>query len=155
QGARDVLTEVGRELPALTPRYLLVVASMEARLGHKAEALKWLQRFAATGLNFDLAKNEAMKGLLDEQAGRTIAAQLAENGKPVARGELVCSLPQGDIMPEDIAYVKSSGGFVVSSIQHHGLYHVALPKPGGKECEMQELSLPDDARLWPTLAVSF
>src|SRR5262249_23068533 len=43
----------------------------------------------------------------------------------------------------------------VSSIQHHGLYHVALPKPGGKECEMQELALPDDARLWPTLAVSF
>src|SRR5262249_8412650 len=69
-------------------------------------------------------------------------------------------LPQADIMPEDIAYVKSLEGFVVSSVQHHGLYRVSLPKSGGprsggKECEITELPLPDEARRWPTLAVSF
>ena len=31
QVARDVLTEIGRELPAPTPRYLLSVATIEAR----------------------------------------------------------------------------------------------------------------------------
>src|SRR5256885_3886329 len=43
--------------------------------------------------------------------------------------------------PEDIAYVKSSGAFIVSSIQHHTLYRVSLPKPGAKECGLQELHL--------------
>jgi hypothetical protein len=32
QGARDVLTEIGRELPAPTPRYMLSVATVEAKL---------------------------------------------------------------------------------------------------------------------------
>lgn len=39
QGAREVLARMGRELPAATPRYMLTVASVEARLGHQAEAL--------------------------------------------------------------------------------------------------------------------
>jgi hypothetical protein len=160
QGARDVLTEIGHELPAPTPHYLLLVASVEAHMGHKAEAIQWLQRFAATGLTADISKNENMKTLLDEEAGRKVAAQMQENSKPVAKAELVCSLPQADTMPEDIAYVKSSGlrsmpSFIVSSIQHHSLYRVSLPKPGGKECAMQELPLPVDAKRWPTMAVSF
>src|SRR5690242_16782419 len=83
QGARDVLTEVGRELPAPTPRYLLLVASMEARLGHKEEAMQWLDRFAATGLNFDIARDEELKGLLNDEAGRKIAARIQENQKPI------------------------------------------------------------------------
>src|SRR5262245_47920539 len=154
QGARDVLTEVGRELPAPTPRYLLAIASMEARMGHSAEAFKWLQRFAATGLSFDLGKNDGMKGLLDQEAGRKIAARLAENGKPISGAGLVCSLPQADTMPEDITYVKSLGGFVVSSIQHHSLYRLSLPKAGSGDCEMQEMPVPDDGRRWALLAVS-
>ena len=40
QRARAVLTEIGRELPAPTPRYMLSVATIEARLGHKDEALR-------------------------------------------------------------------------------------------------------------------
>src|SRR5690242_1312231 len=122
QGARDVLTEIGRELPAPTPRYLLTVASMEARLGHKDEALKWLQKFAATGLSYDFGKDEDLRKLVDDRAGRKIAADMKENSRPISKTELVCSLPQADLMPEDIAYAKSSGSFFVSSIQHHNLY---------------------------------
>ncbi|HEY5029472.1 MAG TPA: hypothetical protein VIK39_13765 [Candidatus Angelobacter sp.] len=40
----------------LLPHYMLTVASIEAKLGHKTEALQWLGKFAATGLNFDLPK---------------------------------------------------------------------------------------------------
>jgi sugar lactone lactonase YvrE len=155
QGAHEVLVEIGRELPSPTPRYLLLNASVEAHLGHKAEALQWLRKFSATGLSADISQNAAMKPLLDEAAGQKIAAQMKENTKPVTNAELVCSLPQADIMPEDIAYVKPSGTFIVSSIQHHSLYRVTLPKAGGKECAMQELSLPQDAKRWPTMAVSF
>ena len=47
QSARDVLTQIGRELPAPTPRYLLNVATVEAKLGHKDEALKWIDEARA------------------------------------------------------------------------------------------------------------
>jgi hypothetical protein len=163
-GARDVLTAIGHELPAPTPRFLLLNATVEMHLGHKTEAIKWLEKFAATGLTFDLTQEGNMKPLLDEEAGRQVAAQMKENSKPIAKTEVVCSLPQADIMPEDIAYVRSSlksqssksiPSFVVSSIQHHSLYRIALPQSGSKECTMQEMPLPADAKRWPTMAVSF
>ena len=154
-GAQGVLTEIGRELPGPTPRFLLLNATVEMHLGHKAEAIKWLEKYAATGLSFDLTQEGNMKPLLDEEAGRKIAAQMKENSKPVSRAEFVCSLPQADTMPEDIAFLKSSGSFIVSSIQHHSLYRVTLPKAGSKECTMQELPLPDDAKRWPTMAISY
>jgi hypothetical protein len=159
QAARDLLTEIGRELPAPTPRYFLTVASIEAKLGHKTEALQWLGKFAATGLNFDLAKDDELKGLLADTAGQKIEAQMKQRSLPKTGTELICSLPQMDTMPEDIAYIKSSspksdGSFYVSSIQHHTLYRLSLPKAGSKECTMQELPLADEAKRWPTLAVS-
>jgi sugar lactone lactonase YvrE len=160
QGARDVLTEIGRELPAPTPRYFLTVASVEAHLGHKAEALQWLQKFAATGLSYDAARDDDLKAVLAGEAGQKITAQMKERSRPVAKAELVCTLPQADIMPEDITYLKASGSksassFIVTSIQHGTLFRVSLPKSGGKECAVQELPLAEEVKRWPTLAVSF
>jgi hypothetical protein len=54
QAARDVLTEIGRELPAPTPRYLLNVATIEVKLGHKDEALRWIEKYVAIGLSLIL-----------------------------------------------------------------------------------------------------
>jgi outer membrane protein assembly factor BamB len=171
QGARNVLTEIGRELPAPTPRYLLIVASVEAHLGHKAEALQWLQKYAATGLSYDIAKDDDLKALLAEDAGKKVAAEMKQRSQPVEKAEFVCTLPQADTMPEDITYLKSSDAksapsFIVSSIQHHTLYRVSQPKAANKsgekagdkinskECTMTELPLPEEAKRWPTLAVS-
>src|SRR5580765_6909504 len=87
QGARAVLTEIGRELPGPTPRYFLTVASVEAHMGHKAEALQWLQKFAATGLSYDIAKDDDLKALLAEDGGQKIAAQMKERSKPIEKAE--------------------------------------------------------------------
>lgn len=154
KAARDVLNDMGHELQVPTPRYLLTVASVEARLGHNAEALQWLERFAATGLAFDISKDDDLKPLLSDPAGQKIAARLKENSKPIEHAELVCSLPQADTMPEDITYLKTSNAFFVSSVQHHTLYRVSLPKAGQKECTMQELPLSADIKRWPTMAIS-
>ncbi len=159
QGARAVLAEIGRELPAPTPRYLLTVASIEAHLGHKAEALQWMEKYAATGLSYDIAKDDDLKPLMADEAGQKLAAQMKENTRSIAKAEFVCTLPQADTMPEDVTYLqaadsKATGSFIVSSIQHRTAYRVSLPKAGGKECAMQELSLPEGAKRWPTLAVS-
>lgn len=159
QVARDVLAEIGRELPAPTPRYILSVATIEARLGHKDEALLWIQKYVATGLSFDPSKDEDLKKLMAVGTGEKVAALMKEHGLPVTNAQFVCELPQADTMPEDIAYLKSlgaksAGSFYVSSVQHHTVYRITLPKAGSRECTMEELQLPAEAKRWPTLAVS-
>jgi sugar lactone lactonase YvrE len=152
--ARDVLTEIGRELPAPTPRYMLSLATVEARLGHKDEALKWIEKYVATGLNFDPSRDDDLKALMAAGTGAKIAALMKERSLPVANAEFVCELPQADTMPEDITYLKSASSFYVTSIQHRTIYRVSLPKSGGRNCAMEELQLPPEAKRWPTLAVA-
>jgi sugar lactone lactonase YvrE len=159
QRARDVLTEIGRELPAPTPRYMLSVATIEARLGHKDEALSWIQKYVATGLSFDPSRDEDLKVLMSAGTGEKVAGLMKEHGLPVTNAAFVCELPQADTMPEDIAYLKAlganfAGSFYVSSIQHHTIYRVSLPKAGSRQCAMEELPLPPEAKRWPTLAIS-
>lgn len=158
QAARAVLTEIGRELPAPTPRYLLSVATIEARLGHKDEALNWIEKYVATGLRFDPSRDADLKTLMSAGTGEKVAGLMNEHTLPVTNAEFVCELPQADTMPEDIAYLKpdakSAGSFYVSSIQHHTVYRVALPKNGSRQCAMEELPLPAEAKRWPTLAIS-
>lgn len=159
QTARAVLTEIGGELPAPTPRYLLSVATIEARLGHKDEALKWIHKYVATGLSFDSSRDEDLKALMATGTGPGLTFLMNERSLPVTNAEFVCELPQADTMPEDIAYLKSAdaksaGSFYVSSIQHHTVYRVSLPKTDSRQCAMEELPLPPEAKRWPTLAVS-
>ena len=159
QAARDVLTQIGRELPAPTPRYMLSVATIEARLGHKDEALKWIEKYVATGISFDPSKDEDLKSLMATGTGEKVAALMKEHSLPVSNAEFVCELPQADTMPEDITYLnsgeaKSAGSFYVSSIQHHTIYRLSLPKPGSRQCTIEELPLPAEAKRWPTLAIS-
>jgi len=159
QGARDVLTEIGRELPAPTPRYMLSVATVEARLGHKDEALQWIEKYVDTGLSFDPSKDGDLKALMAAGTGEKVAGFMEEHTLPVTNAEFVCELPQANTMPEDITYlkiskVKSVGSFYVSSIQHHTIYRVSLPKANGRQCTMEELPLPTEAKRWPTLAVA-
>jgi sugar lactone lactonase YvrE len=159
QAARDVLTQIGRELPAPTPRYMLSMATIEARLGHKDEALKWIEKYVATGLSFDPSKDEDLKALMAAGTGEKVAALMKEHSLPVTNAEFVCELPQADTMPEDIAYLKaanakSAGSFYVSSIQHHTIYRVSLLKTGSRQCTMEELLLPPENKRWPTLAVA-
>jgi sugar lactone lactonase YvrE len=159
QGAREVLTQIGRELPAPTPRYMLSVATIEARLGHKDEALRWIEKYVATGISFDPSRDEDLKSLMAAGNGAKLAELMKERSLPISNAEFICELPQADTMPEDIAYLKgadakSPGSFYVSSIQHHTIYRVSLPKAGSRQCTMEELPLPAEAKRWPTLAIS-
>src|SRR5260370_5302400 len=151
---REVLIEMGRDIPGLTARYMLRMASVETHLQHKTEALQWLERYAATGLTYDVAGDDDLKSLISEPGFQKIAQQMKDRTRPIQKAEAVCTLPLAGIMPEDIAFEKSSGAFVVSSIQNHTLYRVALPKAGEKECSIKELPLDESAKRWPTLAVS-
>lgn len=164
---REVLIEIGKEMPGLTPTYALRMASVETHLGNKAAAMQWMERYAAMDLTYDLASDNDLKPLLTEARWKKIAAQMEHNAAQVMHADQVCTLPLADLMPEDLTFDKTSGTFIVSSIQHHSLYRVTLPKgpesaKGSKvsensksDCALQELPLEAQAKRWPVLAVSF
>ncbi len=154
KGLRETLLAIGREMPAPTPIYILRMASVETHLGNKTEALRWLEKYALMGLKYDLASDDDLKPLLAEAAFAPIAQQMKERTKPVQRAEAVCTLPLPDLMPEDLTFDRAAGTFVVSSIQHHTLYRVKLPRSGEAECALQEIPLEEQAKHWPVLAVS-
>jgi hypothetical protein len=152
---QSVLEEMGHELPGFPPVYMLRRASVAGHLGQRAEALAWLKRYAATGLSFDLGSAGGLKQFLSDNSFQQVAAEMRDGAKPVTRAEVVCSLPLDDLMPEDITYDGSTDTFIVSSIQHRGIYRVSLPSHGAKECTLKEIPLEENARRWPVLAVSY
>ena len=154
-GFKQVLIEIGSELPDDTPRQMLTMASVEMRLGNKAEALKWMEKYAAAGLTYDVASDDDLAALDKDPAFAPLAKQMQTNRKPIEKAELVCTLPVVDLMPEDLTYQRSSKNFFVSSVQHHSLYRVTLPRAGSKECAAEEVPLAADAKRWPTQAVSW
>lgn len=154
KGLRDALIEIGREMPAPTPVYLLRMASVEARLGNNAEAIRWMEKYAAMGLKYDIAQDDDLKPLLADATFTPVAQEMKERTRAVQKAEAVCALPLPDLMPEDLTFDRTSGSFILSSIQHHTLYRAKLPKAGAAECTLQEIPLDDQAKRWPVLAVS-
>jgi sugar lactone lactonase YvrE len=154
KGLRETLIAIGHEMPAPTPIYMLRMASVETHLGNKAEAIRWLEMYASIGLRYNLAEDDDLKPLLTESAFAPVALQMKDRTKPVQKAEGVCAFPLADLMPEDLTFDKTSGAFVVSSIQHHSLYRVTLPKAGSGQCELKEIPLEEQAKRWPVLAVS-
>ncbi len=151
---RESLIEIGNELPTPTPIYMLRMASVETHLGNKAEALKWMDRYAATGLTYDVIKDDDLKPLAGDKDFQPIAARMDTQSKPISKAEIACTLPVADLMPEDLTYLADAKTFVVSSIQHHSLYRATLPKTAGADCTLQEIPLEASIRQWPVAAVS-
>ncbi len=154
KGLRETLVEMGREMPAPTPVYMLRMASVETRLGNKAEAIRWMEKYAATGLKYDTARDDDLKPLTTDPAFEPVALKMRERTQAIQKAQAVCTLPLPDLMPEDLTFDPTAGTFVVSSIQHHTLYRVTLPKASGAECSLREIPLEDQVKRWPVLAVS-
>ena len=150
KGLKTVLLEIGNAMPAPTPIYFLRMASVEARLGNQGEALRWLEKYAAMGLRFDIVQDDDLK-VLDSSA---ITRKMAETTRAIQKAEAVCTIPLPDLMPEDLTFDKTGNSFVVSSIQHHTLYRLTPPKSGSGPCILKEIPLAEQAKRWPVLAVS-
>ncbi len=154
KGLRETLVEMGREMPAPTPAYMLRMASVETHMGNKTVAIRWMERYAAMGLKYDVAQDDDLMPLTADPAFASVVQEMNERTKPVQKAEAVCTIPQPDLMPEDLTFDRTTGTFVVSSIQHHTLYRVTLPKAGGTECTLREITSDNQVRRWPVLAVS-
>lgn len=154
KGLRETLIAIGREMPAPTPIYLLRMASVETHLGNNAEALRWVEKYAAMGLKYDIAADDDLKPLVADPGFAAVAEDMKERTQAIQKAEAVCTLPLPDLMPEDLTFDHAANTFVVSSIWHHTLYRVKLPKAGEAECALDEMPLEPESKRWPTLAVS-
>ncbi len=155
KGLREVLLEIGKELPGPTPTYLLRMASVETRLGNNAQALAWMQRYVAMGLSYDISADDDLKPLLSDPGWKTLAEKMNAVSQPFVHGQKVCTLPIADLMPEDIASDATGRMLYVTSVLHHSVYRVTLPAVNESQCRLDEVSLPPTAKRWPTLAISF
>src|SRR4051812_47353861 len=154
-GYKQAVIEIGRELPGDTPRQMLVMASVEMHLGNKTEALRWMERYAAMGLTYDVAADEDLAALQSDPAFNPIANTFAENSKSIRKAELVCSLALHDKIPEDLAYVPPARAFFTTSVRRHGLYRAARLKKGSPICTAHAIPLSEAAKRWLTLALSW
>ncbi len=155
KGLRDVLLEIGKELPSPTPTFLLRMASVETRLGNHVQALSWMQRYVAMGLSYDISADDDLKPLLSEPAWKVLAEKMKAASQPIIHGQKLCTFPIADLMPEDLASDSTGRMLYVSSVLHHSVYRVTLPAANEGQCRLDEVSLPANAKRWPTLAVSY
>src|SRR5262249_19598599 len=113
KGLHETLIEIGREMPAPTPIYLLRMASVEVHLGHNNEALSWLEKYAAMGLKYDVAADDDLKPLVADPGFAAVAQEMKERTKVIQKSEAVCTLPLPDLMPEDLTFDHVANAFVV------------------------------------------
>jgi len=89
QGLRETLIEIGREMPGPTSLYFLRMASVEVHLGHNAEALRWLRKYAAMGLKYDVATDDDLKPLTADAAFAPVAQEMKEATRAIQKAEAV------------------------------------------------------------------
>ena len=150
------------ELLSGHPDTVFAMAKAEARLGHAAAALGWLDDFAAMGLVRDAAAEPDLASLRQLAGFAAVVARIEANRRPVARSVRAFTLPDRAMLSEDIAYDPGARRFFVSSI--HDAKIVAIDAgngtatdfvPAGRDAIWGVLALAVDARrgvLWATTA---
>ncbi|HLY16771.1 MAG TPA: hypothetical protein VKR61_06080 [Bryobacteraceae bacterium] len=112
---RDTLLELRPLLPG-NPRILYNLAAAEARLGHAEAALTELQSLAAAGLVYDFNADDDFASLRGSPQFAALLLRVAQNRKPFGSAAAVSSLPEPDLLPEDIAYDPKTRRFLIGSV---------------------------------------
>jgi hypothetical protein len=105
------------------------LASVEAELGHQQAALDWLTIYSKSGLTFaDPASAQEFAAFKNTAEFETILGRLASAHKPISSSKEFLTLPEKDLIPEDIAYDSAHDRFFVSSVRHRKI--LAVSKSG-------------------------
>ncbi|MGA7410344.1 MAG: hypothetical protein WBW33_07650, partial [Bryobacteraceae bacterium] len=124
------------------------LAAADALLGHPTLAIDELNEFAATGLSRDAAHDPRFSSLRNLPAFSDVARRLQANGRPISHSSVVYSLPDPDLIAEDIAYDSASQTFFVSSVHKRKI--VAVHADGSVT---DFVSSGQDA-VWPVFALA-
>jgi sugar lactone lactonase YvrE len=90
------------------------LAVVEARAGRHADAIRWLERAAATGYDFDITKEPAFAALRKFEPFQEVARRQAK--PPTHTSAPAFRIPEPDLIPEGIAWDSVGGSFYVGSL---------------------------------------
>lgn len=100
------------------------LAAAHARAGNKAEAVKWLEKAVARGLDFDIAENPAFAPFLATPEFKALVEKAKAHRKVVSRSKVAFKLPEKDLIPEGIAHDPKTGAFFVGSLAKNKIVRV-------------------------------
>jgi hypothetical protein len=108
------------------PQVVYALARAEALLGNARQALELLDRYAAMKLTrAGVAEDEAFIALRTLPAFVAVAARLAAGPPPVSRATHFATLPENDLVCDDIAYDPKTATFFIGSVRHRKILAVA------------------------------
>jgi len=95
---------------------LYQVASLHARAGHTALALATLQKMADAGAGLQPRPRD-FPGLDENLEFRRIVLSIQKKNPPVQRARLAYEIPEGDLVPEGIAWSQTMRTFYLGSVK--------------------------------------
>lgn len=124
------------------------LAKVEAALGNREVALERLALFARMKLPFaDPAPDPVFADLRAGTAFPEILAQLAAARQPVSSSRPFFTLPEKDLVTEDIAYDAASERFFVSSVRHGKILSI------GKDGTARDFLSEGNPEIWAVQAL--
>ncbi|HYJ34278.1 MAG TPA: hypothetical protein VE326_13785, partial [Candidatus Binatia bacterium] len=131
QGFRAGLLRVAAEIGE-TPGVNYNLACAEARLGDRAEALRRLGLYAASGLVSNPAADSDLVSLWSDPAFSKIAARIRANGDSVGVARELHRFQDAGLLTEDVAYDPKTRSYFATSV-HHGRIVEVLPSGTERE----------------------
>jgi sugar lactone lactonase YvrE len=124
------------------------LAKVEAQLGNNPAALQWLGVYSKTGLRLaDPESDPAFAALKENPEFQAILKRIQSASQPISKSRPFLTLPEKDLISEDIAHDTKSGRFFVSSVRHRKI----LAEHRGKFTDF--VSEGKDPNIWGILAL--
>ena len=124
------------------------LASVEALLGNKDAALEALAVYSKSGLTFaDPAADADLVSIKDTPEFKAIVDRVKAARQSVSHSKPFATLPEKDLIAEDIAYDPPSKRFFISSVRHHKILSL---DSNGKFLDFVPDGQPD---IWAVLAL--
>lgn len=110
------------------PDVYYMLAREEVRLGHPEAAVGRLRTIAAMGLTYDAAHDSILAPIWQRSDFADVMRAMHHNDEPVGQSTVAYTLPDPDLLAEDMAYDPVTRTFYVSSV--HRRMIIAVPMRG-------------------------
>lgn len=137
-----------RRLIGALPTIDYGLAVAESRLGNGEHAVEWLAVFASMGLWRDAAHDPDLAAARAQPGFAAVIARLDANRQPVTNGTDAFTLPDPDLIAEDIAYDSTTHRFFVSSIRERKI--VVIDSTG----RVSDFTTPGTGGVWGMMALA-
>jgi hypothetical protein len=121
------MREFAKYQPSL-PRVIYNLAVAESLAGSADEAIKLLERLAATGLSFPIEKDDDFRALRPRADFQAQVRAMKANLAPRGRADAGFTMGERELLTEGVAYDPQTRTFYVSSVRHRKI--IAIDEHG-------------------------